>query len=679
MRGLGQAWIGVILGCAGGRATPDTAIAEAGRAVEVAALKPGPSSAAAKPGPAGQVAGEQPTPAVEAPTLAPQEVTAQPAPAAQPEPGAAAEPAAGVAPEGAPVAAQPVPGLAATPPDAGAAGAPPGAPAADAPVAGAAPAAEPAPPAAPSGARVGPRTAVEVVVGSGAACARMDDGTVRCWGRGHMGELGRVRTAATSPVAVPGVAGAIGLAIGFDPGGYGDGVCARSSDGAVTCWGYANALPLSPEAASAGRWTAPSYGDAIADWERPAAAPAPIPALQGATSIAFGEGTGYAALGDGSVIGWGSGAYNAFANDRSRDQPDPVVIAGVAGAVEVSAGSDHACARVAQGAVSCWGYQAVHRGVTAVQGVDGATALASSRDWTCAATQTGLLCWGPDLGVTRPLSVPVTAISGGHRFCAVAGGRAQCWAPAGTPAAVDVAGGAVSVSVGASSACAVAGSGAVQCWGGNRFGQLGDTSLADRAAPALVRHLELEALPEPEAPPAPTGTAPSDVPPEGCKRDASLATSHPRFPGDQFPVLGALAYSQIRGTAVTVVLSNATLPTPAEFWRLEPPRGAEVRIHVRFARLGQAERVPVAIEPGTFPTNHGQRQLAFASVVDSTTRPGGELLGDTRGKGKVELTVLTDEWVCGTLSLKSKDTSVSGAFAARRVPAPRATAPETTP
>ncbi|MFO0635407.1 MAG: RCC1 domain-containing protein [Nannocystaceae bacterium] len=167
------------------------------------------------------------------------------------------------------------------------------------------------------------RKAVQLAAGMGATCARMDDGSVRCWGRNDYGELRNASTSpidAATPVAVAGVAGSSWLGMGGDPGDQGDLVCSIDGNADVTCWGYTRLLPV--EGASPG-------------------APTPVPALHGAKEIAFGGGTLYAVMADGSVLGWGNTTFNALGDgDTSGNDKGPTKIPGVSGAVHVAGGRE---------------------------------------------------------------------------------------------------------------------------------------------------------------------------------------------------------------------------------------------------------------------------------------------------------------------------------------------------
>lgn len=78
--------------------------------------------------------------------------------------------------------------------------------------------------------------AVEVGTGLSFACARLGDGTLKCWGRGPSGELGTGRVEdSEQPVATPervlGIADSVSLAAGDSH------ACAVRKDGSLWCWG----------------------------------------------------------------------------------------------------------------------------------------------------------------------------------------------------------------------------------------------------------------------------------------------------------------------------------------------------------------------------------------------------------------------------------------------------------
>jgi alpha-tubulin suppressor-like RCC1 family protein len=77
--------------------------------------------------------------------------------------------------------------------------------------------------------------ALEVAVLHGCSCARMVDGTVKCWGYQGNGCFGDASTATTSqqyPTAVAGISKAVQIRAGAD----GSVLCVRKVDGTVACW-----------------------------------------------------------------------------------------------------------------------------------------------------------------------------------------------------------------------------------------------------------------------------------------------------------------------------------------------------------------------------------------------------------------------------------------------------------
>src|SRR5439155_543720 len=94
----------------------------------------------------------------------------------------------------------------------------------------------------PVQALIGPHGGAALAAGYSHTCARLADGTARCWGDNHDGQLGNPTNSGTlipnpAPLAViitntvP-LSNAVALAAGSDH------TCALLADGTARCWGY---------------------------------------------------------------------------------------------------------------------------------------------------------------------------------------------------------------------------------------------------------------------------------------------------------------------------------------------------------------------------------------------------------------------------------------------------------
>ncbi len=342
---------------------------------------------------------------------------------------------------------------------------------------------------------------VEVVAGVTQSCARLSDGSVRCWGRNVDGEFGDgTRVDHLVPVVVPVLAGAVRIAVGYqgsmcaqmvdnsircvggvglnsEGGGAPFGVtttvaslgavrqlvvgtwwaCVLLSDSTVRCWGYNASGQL-------GNGTA-----------APTGTPSTVSGIRSVTAIAAGGSHVCAALEDGTVRCWGANSVGQLGDGTSINRMVPVTVLGLSGVVGLGLGQSHSCARLVDGTVQCWGNNSSgqlgdgttrSRAVPAVvPGVSSATQVVGGMDHACALRgDRSVACWGSNQsgvlgnGSTSGNSLPTTAIG---------------------------LTGAVSLTSYYLHSCALTSTGEVLCWGAGG-GRLGDGTNMSRAVPTPV-------------------------------------------------------------------------------------------------------------------------------------------------------------------------------------------------
>ncbi len=411
--------------------------------------------------------------------------------------------------------------------------------------------------AAPAMATITPATAV--AAGNEHTCALTSGGGVDCWGHNKAGELGDgTETTSSTPVEVKGVGGSgtlsrvVAITAGSSLGG--DYTCALTSAGTVDCWGANGRDELGDESVHKSSTPVEVVGVGGSG------------TLSGVVAIAAGSEHTCALTSLGGVDCWGENIEGDLGDGRTTESSGPVEVEGVggpgtlSGVKAIAAGDQTSCALVSGGGVDCWGLNQsgelgdgtfsgpetctaistpCSRTPVEVKGVGGSGALsgieaiAAGGGQTCALTSVGGVdCWGDnkagELGdgteANSSTPVPVKGVGGsgalsgvkaiaagsynfpGEHTCALmSGGAVDCWGynhagqlgdgtemSSATPAPVEGAGGSgtlsgvKAVAAGGEHTCALTSGGGVDCWGANFDGQLGDGSTLESSTPAPV-------------------------------------------------------------------------------------------------------------------------------------------------------------------------------------------------
>lgn len=325
--------------------------------------------------------------------------------------------------------------------------------------------------------------ALQVVAGPGQVCALGRDRSVACWGENVLGlerQNANRHPGRLTPTPIPGLDGAVEIALGFDH------ACARLADGSVRCWGenrygelgigHTTPLERTPlpvlglpkvthlALGHARSWAVTAGGD-VWSWGGGEPTPARRTDLGSVTQLTAGSGEVCALDASLGVRCW-----------EGDDAPMPFSALQHAASVHLAEG--HGCA-LQKGQVSCWGWN--HRGqtgrppmgeydglesreVAAISGLPEVTTLATGGSHSCAITRDhAVYCWGSDsdgqLGIGTELFSDV-------------------------PAEVVGIAGVAEVAARSARTCALLDSGALRCWGKNEHGELGVGDHLERPMPS---------------------------------------------------------------------------------------------------------------------------------------------------------------------------------------------------
>ncbi len=408
----------------------------------------------------------------------------------------------------------------------------------------------------------GPRADDAGVISAGEhhTCAVLSDGSLWCWGRNHVGQLGDgTTTDRVTPTRV-------GAASNWRSVSAGSGhtTCAVNTSFEVFCWGRNHAGQVG-----------------VASTTNPVLTPTQVNVPGGVVSVSVGEASTCVIHRFGSVRCWGTNANGELGRGAgsSTHEPDSVNVNGNFSAVAV--GNRVACALEdtslweppGLARVYCWGTdlfgQRGDGGGTATDDFANPTQVVNATGQTIVGLTAGfqdlciimgngnLRCWGandeaylfsPRTGnVTSPQQPTVVpfgnsarSVSVGTNFACMlraSDGRILCGGRnsltvVGTTGQVSLApaeAGHLAMTTGASHVCAIRADRKVICWGYNTYGQVGNGETANSAAVAVVSfgaHPTTIAGAEPSPPPAP-----SSIQVEGRYQSLKVTWTAPSSPG----------------------------------------------------------------------------------------------------------------------------------------------------
>jgi alpha-tubulin suppressor-like RCC1 family protein len=437
------------------------------------------------------------------------------------------------------------------------------------------------------------RTATALSAGSVHTCARLDNGTVRCWGFGGNGRLGSGNTDNIGDNETPAVAGTVNLGAERTAAAVTAGrghTCVVLDNGSVDCWGFG----------ADGRL---GYGntDSIGDNETPGEiGPVNLGTARTATAITAGEAHTCALLDDGTVRCWGANASGQLGygnttpvgDDETPDTAGPVKLGTGRTAVAITAGSFHTCALLDNATVRCWGFGRVG-------------ALGYGNTDSIGANETPDVTGPVNLGAERR----ATAISAGafHTCALLDNGAVRCWGfgRAGrlgyanansvgddetpdTVGPVDLGTGraAVAVSTGETHSCARLDDGSVRCWGHGANGRLGYCSIddiGDDETPGSFGPVDL-GVPGAFGAGCTTGPTPASAPPTSSDSAPVPPAATRPPPSTDFPAASQRLRARALRSCLRRVTRRATIDRIRARRRAEANRRAALRRVARNAK-----------------------------------------------------------------------------------------------
>lgn len=338
------------------------------------------------------------------------------------------------------------------------------------------------------------RTATQISVGALHVCALLDDGTVKCWGRGTLGQLGQgtIENVGDAPNEMGINLSPIDLGTGqtaLQVSAGGTHTCAILDDGMVKCWGSGGRGQL-------GQGHTEHLGDEPGEMGDNLS-PIDLGTGRTALQVSAGDAHSCALLDDGTVKCWGSGAHGQLGQGTSisigkrlgeMGNNLPPIDLGIGRTVtQISTGGAHSCALLDDHTAKCWG-----------GGFSGRLGQGHTRHLGNEPNEMGNNLPPINLG-TEYVAIQVQA--GGTHVCALfQAGSVKCWGQGssgqlghGKDSSIGDAPGelgdhspvinlgtnrtALQISTGEVHTCALLRDGVIKCWGQGFSSQLGQGHL----------------------------------------------------------------------------------------------------------------------------------------------------------------------------------------------------------
>jgi len=376
-------------------------------------------------------------------------------------------------------------------------------------------------------------TAVAVAAGKDHTCALLAEGAVQCWGTNAAGQLGVGSATASSslPRTVPGLSGVVAITAGTSH------TCARLADGTARCWGANGSGRLGDGTTTSPRFTPVAVSD-LTDIVEIVAGATHTCALQGGGAMSCWGANGQGQLGTGDLSArfrptpvtgiasvteiraglaftcalsnpatgfddggqlfcWGDndlGQVGGTTASNNVPRPTQVPVHSQnrtdAAVTDVAGGQTHGCASVVADGIlglQCWGgndagqlglgstaaFVLGLQPVGAFAGAERPLEIAAARKHTCELTAIDIVrCWGDNtlgqLGNDTTSTTPTTSPGGVLGISGSVSAR--------------------SLGTGTSHSCAVRADGTAACWGRNLGAALGDGTFTDRLVPTAIQN-----------------------------------------------------------------------------------------------------------------------------------------------------------------------------------------------